>query len=146
MDYENPWLWNGTPFREERIGNSFGFVYIIQNKITNKKYIGKKFFYSTNRVVQKGKTRRKVIRKFSDWKKYYGSSKSLKEDVELYGKGSFSRTILSLHVSRGDVNYYEMKEQVIRDVLNSEEYYNDNILSRWYRKKNKTVSLFSIQE
>lgn len=146
MDYENPWLWNGTPFREEHIGNSFGFVYIIQNKITNKKYIGKKFFYSTNRVVQKGKTRRKVIRKFSDWKKYYGSSKSLKEDVELYGKGSFSRTILSLHVSRGDVNYYEMKEQVIRDVLNSEEYYNDNILSRWYRKKNKTVSLFSIQE
>ena len=146
MDYENPWLWNGTPFREEHISNSFGFVYIIQNKITNKKYIGKKFFYSTNRVVQKGKTRRKVIRKFSDWKKYYGSSKSLKEDVELYGKGSFSRTILSLHVSRGDVNYYEMKEQVIRDVLNSEEYYNDNILSRWYRKKNKTVSLFSIQE
>jgi len=146
VDYENPWLWNGTPFREEHIGNSFGFVYIIQNKITNKKYIGKKFFYSTNRVVQKGKTRRKVIRKFSDWKKYYGSSKSLKEDVELYGKGSFSRTILSLHVSRGDVNYYEMKEQVIRDVLNSEEYYNDNILSRWYRKKNKTVSLFSIQE
>lgn len=143
MEYENPWLWNNAPFTEEHICDYFGFVYLIQNKITNKKYIGRKYFYSTNRIVQKGKTRRKIVRKYSDWKTYYGSSKSLKEDIILYGKESFSRTILSLHVSRGDVNYHEMREQVIRDVLNSEEYYNDNILSRWYRKKNKTVSIFS---
>lgn len=138
----NFWLWRGKPFTSDDIGDFFGFVYVITNKINNKKYIGRKYFYSTNRIKKKNRKVRVVVRKESDWHKYYGSSKTLLADINKYGKENFTREILSLHEGRGDVNYHELREQVIRDVLNKDDYYNDNIITRFYRKKNKTVSLF----
>jgi hypothetical protein len=50
---------------------------------------------------------------------------------------------LSLHEGRGDVNYYELREQILRSVLEHDDYYNDNIMTRFYRKKNKTMSVFA---
>ena len=146
MEYENPWLWKGESFTADDVKNFFGFVYLITNKITHKKYIGRKYFYSTTRVAQKGKKNKKIVKKQSDWMKYYGSSKNLQVDVTLHGKENFSRVILSLHEARGDVNYHEVKEQIIRNVLECEDYYNDNILTRFYRKANKAHSLFSSEK
>lgn len=142
MEYENPWLFNGEPFTDDKLENFFGFVYLITNKITGKKYIGRKYFYSTNRIKQVGKKNRKVVRKQSDWKKYYGSSKTLLADIAEHGSNNFKREILSLHESRGDVNYQEIKQQIVEDVLNKEDYYNDNILSRYFRKKKAYRSEF----
>ena len=138
----SPWTWRGQSFTENDVGDWFGFVYEITNTITGKRYIGRKYFYSTNRVKQKGKKNRKIVRKQSDWQKYYGSSKTLIADIELHGKENFKREILSLHEGRGDVNYHELKEQIVRDVLNDDTYYNDNIFTRFFRKKNKTKSEF----
>jgi len=138
----SPWTWRGHPFTENDVGSWFGFVYEITNIITGKRYIGRKYFYSTNRVKQRGKKNRKIVRKQSDWQKYYGSSKTLIADIELHGKENFKREILSLHEGRGDVNYHELKEQIVRDVLNDDTYYNDNIFTRFFRKKNKTKSAF----
>jgi hypothetical protein len=130
MTYENPWHFNGEVFDSDQIDKSEGFVYLITNTITNRKYIGRKYFYEIRKV--KGKTRR--VRRESNWKSYYGSSPSLSEDIEKYGKNSFKREILSLHKTRGDVNYEEVKQQFLNNVLESDEWYNDNINGKWRSK------------
>ena len=76
----------------------------------------------------------------SDWKKYYGSSPELKDDVKLYGKDSFKREILSLHKTLGKVNYEETKQLFLHNVLTealddgTPAYYNSNILGRYMKK------------
>ena len=42
IDY---WEYNGQIFTEDMIGDNYGFVYEITNLGSDKKYIGKKFFY-----------------------------------------------------------------------------------------------------
>ena len=36
------WYYDGVPFQES--GTHFGFVYLIENLITGRKYIGRKYF------------------------------------------------------------------------------------------------------
>ena len=40
IDYENPWIYNGSPFTSADIGDHYGFVYLIENKLNGRKYIG----------------------------------------------------------------------------------------------------------
>lgn len=129
------WIYNGKEFTSEDIGNSFGFVYIITNLENNKKYIGKKNFYSVRKdpKTPKGK-RTKRIKKESNWMDYYGSSEAVKFLVEANGKDSFHREILLLCYSLGELNYNESKLLFKFDVLESDDYYNDNIIGRYYAK------------
>ena len=90
---KTPWYFEGAPFLSENIDDNFGFVYLITNIQSGKRYIGRKYFWSFRKPP--GKKRR--VKKESDWKKYYGSCPELKEDIELLGRQNFSRTILSLH-------------------------------------------------
>lgn len=129
-DYDNPWTFNGKPFSSEDIGKYAGFVYLIKSKVTDKKYIGRKYFHSIRKV--KGKSRRQ--RKESDWKTYYGSNKELQEEVNKNDIYLYERIILSLHTTKGDVNYEEVKQQFLNNVLEDDSYYNDNINGKWYRK------------
>lgn len=130
MDYDNPWIFDGNPFDSSDVGKFVGFVYLIVNELTKKKYIGRKYFHQIRKV--KGKSRRQ--RSDSDWKTYYGSSADLLKDVEEYGKENFSRHILSLHTTRGDCNYEEVKQQFLSNVLEEEGWYNENINGKWHRK------------
>ena len=136
VDYENPWIFRGSPFLSENIGDVFGFVYRITNKESGKQYIGRKYFYQKRKP--KGGKRR--VTSESDWKKYYGSCPELKQDIKLYGKESFSREILSLHKTLGKTNYEETKQLFLHEVLTkaltdgTPAYYNSNILGRYYRK------------
>ena len=66
----------------------------------------------------------------SDWQTYYGSSDILKKDIEEVGEGNFTREIIHLCKSKGECNYLEAKEQFIRNVMESEEYYNNWIMVR----------------
>ena len=43
IDYENPWFYNGKPFTSDDIGDHYGFVYLIENKLNGRKYIGRKY-------------------------------------------------------------------------------------------------------
>ena len=135
-DYENPWYYKGTTFTSDDIGDFFGYVYLITNKSTGKKYIGRKYFVQKRKP--KGGKRR--ITSESDWKRYYGSCPELKEDIKLLGKPSFSREILSLHTTKGKTNYEETRQLFLHDVLTktltdgTPAFYNSNILGRYYRK------------
>ena len=135
-DYENPWYYKGTTFTSDDIGDFFGYVYLITNKTTGKKYIGRKYFVQKRKP--KGGKRR--VTSESDWKKYYGSSPELKADISRYGKNNFSREILSLHTTLGKVNYEETRQLSLNNVLmeslddGTPMYYNSNILGRYMKK------------
>ena len=136
VDYENPWMYKGRPFTSEKIKDYYGFLYLIENKLTGRKYVGRKYFVQKRKP--KGGKRR--VTSESDWKKYYGSNDQLKADVKEFGKENFSRKILSLHKTVGKTNYAEtealFKYNVLREKMDNGEplYYNDNILGRYFKK------------
>ena len=136
LDYENPWLYQGTAFTSDDIDGKFGFVYRITNIQTGKQYIGRKYFVQKRKP--KGGKRR--VTSESDWKKYYGSCPELKEDIKKFGKNIFKREILSLHTSVGRTNFEETRQLFLHNVLTEKltddtpAYYNSNILGRYYRK------------
>jgi hypothetical protein len=122
------WKHNNEIFTETHIDNNIGFVYIIENVLSNRKYVGKKLFWSSKtKQVNKKKKKFKVP---SDWQEYYGSSEELKKDVETFGKENFTRTIIHLCKSKGECSYLEAKEQFIRNVIESDDYYNTWIMVR----------------
>ncbi len=134
-EYENPWLYQGKPFTSDDINDLFGFVYRITNLSSGKQYIGRKYFYQKRKP--KGGKRR--VTSESDWKKYYGSSAELKQDIKSLGKENFRREIISVHLTLGKVNYEETRQLFLNNVLTEHvdglpKYYNSNILGRYMRK------------
>lgn len=114
-----------------------GFVYIITNLITGRRYIGKKlakFAKTSYRTVRlkNGKKKRKKIRSKidSDWQDYYGSSPELTRDVQQLGKENFAREILFLCKSKAECSYVEAREQFSHRVLESNDWYNGHIRVR----------------
>ena len=78
------WLYENTQV-EQLPEDCVGFVYLITNSTTGRKYIGKKlakFSKTSYRVVKlkNGNKKRKKIRSKieSDWQLYYGSNTELK--------------------------------------------------------------------
>lgn len=105
-----------------------GFVYVITDKRNDKKYVGKKKFWSvTRKPPLKGKTRKRVVRKESDWMKYYGSSELVNQLLVEHGEDNFYREIIHLCKTKGEMSYLEAKEQFDRNVLLNDEYYNEFI-------------------
>ena len=102
-----------------------GFVYLITNKTTDQKYIGKKLAkFKTTKPPLKGKKNKRRGYKESDWREYWGSSDRLNEDVKILGEENFSREILYFCKSRAEMSYIEAREQFDRRVLETDEYYN----------------------
>jgi hypothetical protein len=128
------WQYNGEVFTDVPKGME-GFVYIITNLISNKKYIGKKHFWTRQKNRKTG--RRKTEE--SDWQNYFGSCDELKEDVKLLGKENFIREILYLCPHKKSMSYYETYEQFNRNVLMSEDYYNTNIGGTFYMSESERI-------
>tara|TARA_S200002703_G_scaffold46390_2_gene40244 strand:- start:294 stop:707 length:414 start_codon:yes stop_codon:yes gene_type:complete len=127
------WTYCEIPFEpdEEYLKQFVGFVYLITEIDTGKMYIGKKNFWSTRRLPPlKGKKRKRTVTKQSDWREYYGSNETLKTLVEERGGDKYKREILKLCKSKGDLSYEELLEQVRRDVLRDDKYYNGIIQVR----------------
>lgn len=122
---------------EELPEDCVGFVYLITNLTNNRKYIGKKLAkFSKTSVktvtLKNGTKKKKKIRSKidSDWQEYYGSSGELNKDIELLGKENFKREILYFCKSKAECSYIEAREQFINKVLESDDYYNNNIMIR----------------
>lgn len=124
------WLYNGEPFLDP--GEHYGFVYIITNNQTGRKYIGKKFFWSSKRKQVNKK--RKTYKVESDWRTYWSSSDELKKDVQAIGQEFFTREIIHLCANKGTTNYLEAKEQFTRGVLEyKDQWYNTWIMVKVHR-------------
>lgn len=122
MSYSNPWYYNDKILESEDVVDCVGMVYLLENTENGRKYVGKKFFHRNKTYQVKKKKKKKKVE--SDWKDYYGSSKELLSDIERIGKNKIKRTVLHLCKSKTQCSYYEMKEQLDREVLLSEDYYN----------------------
>jgi hypothetical protein len=114
-----------------------GFVYLITNSLSGRKYIGKKlakFSKTTYKVVKlkNGTKKKKKIRSKidSDWQTYYGSSPELTKDVQQLGTENFTREILYYCNSKAECSYIEAREQFNNRVLESKDWYNGHIQVR----------------
>lgn len=114
-----------------------GFVYMIINTLTGRRYLGKKLSkfsrtsYKTVRLKNGRKKRKKIRRKIdSDWRHYYGSSPELTRDVQRLGPANFAREILFFCRSKSECSYVEAREQFNHRVLESNDWYNGHIRVR----------------
>jgi len=139
------WYYEGNVFSSEQIDNHIGFVYEVTDTVNGKKYIGKKKLSSTRTLKPlKGQKRKRKVVSESDWMDYYGSSEEVKSLVQEHGAERFSRRIIRLCKTTAEMSYYEMKEQVINDVLlKPDEYYNAFVGGKIHR--NHLKHLFIIK-
>ena len=130
------WYYQDTII-EELPEDCVGFVYLITNVTSGRKYIGKKLakFSKTSYKVVKlknGTKKKKKIRSKidSDWREYYGSNLELNADVLKLGKENFKRQVLYYCKSKSECSYIEAREQFTHKVLESKDYYNGQISVR----------------
>ena len=125
--------------------NAFGFIYQTTHLPTGKRYIGKKsLIYNLKKKLGKkekalweGKGRPPVYKrvlKESDWKTYYGSHQFIKEEVKKGNQADFKREIIQPSFSKKELTYLENKYLFSLEVLESDEYLNDNIEGRYFKK------------
>lgn len=119
------WIYQGKEYdpSPEDMKRYVGFVYIITHLGTGKRYVGKKLFQKKKRVVRNKK--KKSVLAESDWRSYTGSSRQLNEDIE--SDPRIKKEILHLARTKGELSYLEMLEQIERDVLRDDSYYNSII-------------------
>lgn len=121
--------------------NTVGFVYELTLS-DGKKYIGKKNIKSVRKkhftkkelalVTDKRLKTYKYITAESDWKTYNGSSELLKvkpENVTITNK-----EILEVGFSKKHLTYLEAKYLFCKEVIESDDYYNINILGKFFKK------------
>ena len=130
------WLYE-TTLIESLPEDCVGFVYLITNTASGRKYIGKKlakFAKTTYKVVKlkNGTKKKKKIRSKidSDWQTYYGSNDELNKDIQALGPDKFTREILFYCKSKAECSYVEAREQFRHKVLESNAYYNGQISVR----------------
>jgi len=130
------WMYEDKEFSptDKTLEQYQGFVYVVTEESTGKKYIGKKFFWKPKILPKNSKRKKRIKTKVqSDWRDYYGSSAEVKLLVE--GGNVFRRDILRLCFSKGELSYYELREQMINDVLlKPDEYYNAFVGGKIHRK------------
>ena len=130
------WLYESKQV-EQLPEDCVGFVYLITNTVSGRKYIGKKlakFSKTSYRVVKlkNGTKKRKRIKSKidSDWQLYYGSNDQLNQDIAELGSDNFTREILFYCTSKAACSYIEAREQFNHRVLESDDYYNGQIVCR----------------
>lgn len=130
------WYYNNQEFDENLIANHVGFIYLITELSTGKKYIGQKVFY--NKVAKKplkGKKNRRINTKESDWRDYYGSNEELLLAVQKNGVENYKREILRLCSSKSEMNYWETWEIYNRHALLRDDYFNNWVSCRVNRNQ-----------
>ncbi len=130
------WKFKGNIVTEESTPDgAIGFVYKIIHIPTGKFYIGKKSLTSTRRLKPlKGKVRKRVVKKASDWEKYYSSNEWIKSEVKEGREGDFEREIIQFCFSKKSLTYWEVWWQFKLDVLSDPQSINENLMGKFFRK------------
>jgi len=143
------WYYKGEEMSstEDFPPNTFGFVYRVIHEPSGKIYLGKKVLQFNRRakltkkdlaLFEGGKGRKptfKRVIKESDWKTYYGSHKEILALIKEGKQGDFRREILTLARTKKLLTYEETKALFLYGVLQKpDEYFNDNILGKFFRK------------
>lgn len=153
------WLYKGKEITsiEQMPEDVFGFIYEVTHIPSGKKYLGRKqLIYNRKKKIGKRQTERlkeerkaageknwwtvpkyEYVKKESDWKTYYGSSKDVKKLLEEGTEEEFIREILDFSFHKKQLNYKETKLLFERGVLEKDEYINSNIQGKWYKKDTK---------
>jgi hypothetical protein len=120
---------------EDMPEGTFGFIYEVIHNPTGRRYLGKKVL-QFNRTLPplKGMKRKRRVVKESDWKTYYGSHAEIKGLIKEGKQQEFSREVLQFVPTKKLLTYFECKYLFIKEVLEHNEYINDNILAKFYRK------------
>lgn len=125
--------------------NCVGFVYKITNIKTGKFYIGKKSLYSNTKkkltkkeiAEHEGPGRKpssKRVIKESNWLTYWGSNKTILEEIKKDGTDHFRKEILKFCFNKKQLTYWEVHFQCVEGVLFSDKSYNDNVLAKFFRR------------
>lgn len=113
------WTCN-IPFEPE----AYGFIYMMTNP-EGKKYIGKKQMTRNVKLKPlKGKKRKRIVVKETDWRTYTSSSNTINEDIEKNGKEGYKFEILRFCTCKWELSFYEALEQFEREVIFKDEYLN----------------------
>jgi len=125
--------------------NCVGFVYKITNIQTGKFYIGRKSLYSNTKkrltkaekALQTGPGRKPTSKRViaeSNWINYWGSNKTILQEIKDSGTTNFKKEIIKFCYNKKQLTYWELHYQCINEVLLREDCYNDNILAKFFRK------------
>lgn len=148
MKNKDCWYYEGEEILkiEQMPDETFGFVYLIEYT-DGKMYIGKKNLYSfrTLKALKSGKCRPNTIERIykntgkgyrqgydrvrceSNWLTYKGSrAKTHKSDIRM-------KHILAYAFYKYHLTYLETYYQFFYEVLEDEDFLNDNILGKFYR-------------
>lgn len=110
------------------------FIYTILLS-SGKEYIGKKaLFHKKTLKPLKGKKRKRVTYKESDWLRYTGSNKTLNTLLKNNTETIVQKKILKVCYSKQQASYWEAYYLFTNKVLHSDKYYNENILGKFYSK------------
>ena len=121
------WTYDGKEY-DEQPNDYQGFVYIITELDTGKKYVGKKNFWRPKVLPKNSKRSRNVrTRVPSDWRTYFGSNTDIQTLKEDKGEDNYKREIIRLCHTKGEMSYFEAKAQFDNDVLLSDGWYNEFI-------------------
>ena len=150
------WLYNNNVIEniDQLPKGTYGFVYIVTHKPSGKSYIGKKILHFTRKVklgkkelaALQGtvgrKPKYKTVVKESDWKTYYGSQNEIKKLIKENKSDEFERIILQPCPDKKSLTYFELKQQMIYEVLEKpNKFFNDNILGKFFTKDLKDINL-----
>lgn len=141
------WYYNNKDFTDDMIPEgAYGFIYAIQVRVDGelKFYIGKKNFYSERKVAlgkkelaaltDKRASKKKLVRKLN-YQNYYSSQAFLKECKK--NGLEIKRKILKICYCKMELTYEETKALFKFEVLEKENFINDNIQGKFYRSKIK---------
>ncbi len=127
------WTYKGATLTDDMIPEKAeGFVYLMVDNETGKKYIGRKLLTKAHTRQKNGKKIKSRIE--SDWRDYWSSSPDVKLLVEEKGKENFTREILVFAATKGQLNYLEEKFLYSVGALESDEWLNSNIRSKMYKR------------
>jgi hypothetical protein len=78
-------------------------------------------------------TSKRVIKE-SNWADYWGSNKTILQEIKEEGCDHFRKEILKFCFNKKQLTYWEVHYKFINEVLLTDKSYNDNVLAKFFRK------------